>query len=663
MEAAHRCMPRKPFEMKRDDRFMSRRRWLSMLGVAGAAGLAGCGGGDGTATPGSADTPTATPTATEATDQTQTQDFGDTATPTPTEQPLPEPSGTYDTVTGASYETLNPVFNSENGAGIAIGYALDQGYTFNDRQELVPLHYDLTTDNGEVWVFNVRENLQFSDPYGQVTADDYVYLIQEVHQNSAIPSAASSNWSSEYNVTQNGEFEFQVELTGTNILWPQTFTPLLYPIPQDLVQPYVEDEDVEGMRQDTELLELEFTGNLGAYTMDAWNRGSGTTYTRNDDYYAQDIPNAPDIWGEAPYFEGVTTSVVPEEQSRLGALQSGEADVASIPPDRYREFDQMDSVSVKQIPQPYNEKVTLNMRDNGWSAGPGNLFRYVPFRQAMAMAINKQDLIDGVWRGLARPHYTWQPQFSRWYPSDADFPRFGQGDMYGADVAQERAMEAFEMSDHDYAFDGDTMVNPDGDQVELDFFFFANDNTDQLMAEFVAQELEENLGMAVNVEGVTAGPWVNDYAQIPQDRWVDAGTEVEYKDKTFTWEQPGPFNAGPRNVTSNEPWDMSIVYGLNTYPRNPLTNNAFFDGASASFNLSCYYPDFDASGLFEQARNATSTEELQSIFTEMFVSLAEEQPYIMLVFPDDITGYNPNLIGPIENFSNGWNFPAWRFEE
>jgi len=635
-----------------------------MLGVAGAAGLAGCGGGDGTATPGgSADTPTATPTDTEAMDQTQTQDFGDTATATPTDQPLPEPSGTYDTVTGASYETLNPLYNSEAGAGTAIGYALDYGYAFDDQQQVFPQHYDLTTDSGQVWVFTLRENLQFSDPYGQVTASDYVYQIQELHQNDTFPTADSTSWPSEYNVTQNGEFEFQVELPGTNILWPQTFEPLLYPIPQDLVQPYVEEEDVEGMRQDTELLELEFTGNLGAYTMEEWNRGSGTTYTRNDDYYIQDIPNAPNIYGGAPYFEGVTTSVVPEQSARLGALETGEADSASIPPSQFQEYQQNDSVSVNQIPQPYNEKITLNMRDNGWSAGPGNLFRHVPFRQAMAMAINKQELIDGVWRGLARPHYTWQPQFSRWYPSDVDFPEFGQGDMYGSEVARERAQQAFEMSEYDYAFDGDTMVNPEGDQVTLDFYWFANDDTDGLMAEYVAQELNQNLGMNINVESVTAGPWVNDYAQIPEDRWVEPGTEVEYNGKTFTWDSPGPFNPGPRNVTSNEPWDMSIVYGLNTYPRNPLTNNAFFDGAGGSFNFGGYYPDFNAQELFEQARNANSTEELQSIFNEMFVALAEEQPYIMLVFPDDIIGYNPNLVGPIENFSNGWNFPAWRFEE
>jgi hypothetical protein len=34
----------------------------------------------------------------------------------------------------------------------------------------------------------------------------------------------------------------------------------------------------------------------------------------------------------------------------------------------------------------------------------------------MASAISKQDLIDGVYRGLASPHFTWQPRWSEFYP-------------------------------------------------------------------------------------------------------------------------------------------------------------------------------------------------------------------------------------------------------
>ncbi len=327
----------------------------------------------------------------------------------------PNVSGSYDTVTSARFTTLNPLFNTEDGAGDAIARALDQGYTFDENQDYFPLLYDMSTEDGEVWTFDVRENLQFSEPYGQVTAEDFVYLVQELHQADWAPTAASSSWDG-VTVEQTGEFQFEATLESSNILWPKTYDPLLYPIPRDLVEPYVEEEDVEGLQQDEELLELQFTGNLGAYELTEWNRGSGTEYVRNDEYYLRDIDEGPDLFSEGPLFEEASISVVGEQASRLGALETGEADSAAIPPEQYESYDQDDSVTVRQVPTPYNTIISVNQRANGWNAGPGNLFQLVPFRQALAAAISKQDLIDGVYRGLASPHFTWQPRWSEFYP-------------------------------------------------------------------------------------------------------------------------------------------------------------------------------------------------------------------------------------------------------
>lgn len=329
----------------------------------------------------------------------------------------PSVSGSYDTVTSAGFTTLNPLYNTENGAANAIARALDQGYTFDENQEYFPLLYDMSTEDGEVWTFEVRENLQFSEPYGQVTAEDFVYLIQELHQSDWANTAASASWDG-VEVEQTGEFEFQATLETANLLWPETYDPLLYPIPRDLVEPYVEEEDVDGLEQDEELLELQFTGNLGAFTLDEWNRGSGTQYTRNDEYYLRDIDEGPDLFSEGPLFEEASISVVEEQASRLGALETGEADSAAIPPEQFESYRDDENVMVREIPTPYNTIISVNQRDNGWQTGPGNLFQITEFRQAVAAAISKQRLIDGVYRGLASTHFTWQPRWSEFYPGD-----------------------------------------------------------------------------------------------------------------------------------------------------------------------------------------------------------------------------------------------------
>ena len=608
---------------------ITRRQWLAALGVGSTAGIAGC----------SAD------------------DEGGDGTGTETGDGSPSVSGSYDTVTASSLSTLNPLYNTSSGAGTAIGRVLDQGYTFDTDGEYFPQLYDMSTDDGgSVWVFDVREGLSFGDPYGTVDASSFVYQIQELHQTDWAATAQSDSWDG-VTVERTGEFRFQAELPESQLLWPESYDPLLYPIPSDLVEPYVDAEDAEGLQQDEDLLELTFTGNLGGFTLDDWERGSGTTYTRNDDYYIREIPEGPDLFANAPYFEGASISVVEERASRLGALETGEADSAGIPPERFSEFEGKSQVSAYRIPQPYNRILSVNMRDNGWNAGPGNLFRDIEFRQGLAAAIDKQGMIDGIYRGLAQPHYTWQPSWSEWYPGDDAVAQFGTGDRYGGEVARGLIEGALARSEFDYRFDGETLVTPEGNTVSLDLYHLAGGETSQLIAEFIAGEFGDVLGIDVTVEAIDGTRFQDNYwtAQPQGGTATVDGEEV-------TWDQPTPNNPGPRSATSSESWDMSIVYGLNTYPQNPLTNQAFFDGANSFYNPVGYYPEFDASGIFERARQATSQEGLREPFNELFRNLAVEQPYVMLVFGDDLVGYNPDLVGPTENFFNGWDFPAWYFD-
>lgn len=639
-----------PDRTEANTRHLSRRQWMSMLGVGATIGLAGCtspGGDDDGAGNGNGN----------GNGDGNGDDGGVDEDP----DELPDVSGSYDTAVSASIETLNPLYNTEAGAGTAIGRALDMGYTFDRNNEYVPRLYDMwSEDEGEVWVFEVRENLEFSDPYGQVDAESFVYQIQEFHQSEWANSPDGFRWAGA-NVEQTGEFEFQAELQSPSLLWPETFDPLLYPVPQEIIEPYAADEDPDGLRQEEELVELQFTGNLGPFVLDEWTRGAGTEYVRNDDYYLQDADDLPGIFDNAPYFEGATINVMEEQASRLGALETGEVDTAGIPPEQFQAYDDDPDVSVYQIPQPYNEVISVNMRDNGWNAGPGNLFRYKEFRQALACAIGKEELIAGIYRGLAEPHYTWQPEFTDWFPGLDDMETWGVGDLYGEEIAKQKAQEAIDQSDYDYHWDGDAFVNPDDDQVVLDIYHSAGQDVEQRTGEYVADELEENLGIEVVVEAIDGA------AQFAPNYWnaepAEAGISDTIDGEEVVWENPGPNNPGPRSVTSEEPWDMSLVFGLNTFPRNPMTNQVFFDGANGSYNPVGWYPDHDAKSLWDDARNASDRDELTAAMEQIFVEINREQPYIMLLFDDDLVGYNPDLNGPINDFSNGYDFPAWHFDE
>lgn len=631
---------------------------MAALGIGASATLAGCLGDDGDGEGDDTPTPTQTPS-------------GPTPTPKPPDEL--EPEGSYDVAHHAQFSTLNPIYNNEANASTAIGRTLHQGYTFNENDEVFPLIYkDIRTDDSQVWVIELRDNLEFSDPYGQVTAEDFVYLIEAVHQDPLFPSANQSDWQ-DVTVEETGNLEFQAEIPNADPLWPRTFDPLEYPIPKGLIQPYVEEEDVEGMEQDAELLTLSFTGNLGPYTMDQWERASGTQYTRNDEFYLRHIDEGPDLFENAPYFEETSMQLIEEQASRIAALETGQVDTAGLPPERVAEFEENADFNVYEIPTVYNNVFHLNLRDNGWNGGPGNLFRPKKFRQAMTAAVDKQAEIDGIYLGRAKPHFTWQPDWSIWYPEDdSEVLQLGWGDNYGEEVAKGLAQEALDGFEYDYHYGDDGMLKtPEGDNVELTFLHSDTSDTVRNRAEFYASELTENLGLDITVDTVNGTQFYFNYFtgdplppleedEEPTEDHVDTvnGEEVVWRNPTFA-------NPGPRHIHGEQSWDMALVFGLNTYVRQPIATEAFLDGATASFNAPGWYPQgWDPTQYYEQMREATTEEEIQEAFTEVLIEVARDPPgHIMTTFTDDIIAYAANVVGPIDNFNNGWDFPAWHFEQ
>jgi len=172
--------------------------------------------------------------------------------------------------------------------------------------------------------------------------------------------------------------------------------------------------------------------------------------------------------------------------------------------------------------------------------------------------------------------------------------------VYGAEPARDRAKEALQSIDADYTYDGDTLVGPAGNQVELELYYNAASPTQELAAEFYRQEFEANLGFTLNTNAIDGTTFSENYWSGSPGEGAELVETID--GQTVRWERPSPSNPGPRSVTAEEAWDMSTIFGLNTYPRNPVTNESFFDGPNSAYNPVGYYPEFDAQAVF--GRNA-----------------------------------------------------------
>jgi peptide/nickel transport system substrate-binding protein len=600
----------------------------------------------------------ATETTAEGAGEATQQSTPATSTPTETPEARRQVGGRYRTVVSADAQSLNWLSIADATSGAYIDLSLDAAWTIDTNQEIFPLWAEPSTDDGRVYEITLRENLQWGAGYGQQTAEDWVYMIQNVFQ-------ADENWAGYPSrddwfavnpdsgerepipVEKTGTYSFEIRLFSVEPSWP--FTPAMwgqYCMPKGLLEQYVPDQDAEGLKQDEEVQTLAYAGNLGPYTYENWERESQYVTTRNDDYYMRAHAGegaVSEAWAEAPYFSGYTIRVIKEESSRLGALEAGEVDDAGIPPNKASRFQDMSSVDVTVQPQPFITVLAYNMRANGWEP-----FRRVAVRRALAHAVDKQGLAEGVYRGFADVAQTMQPRWSKWYDG-SQVTDYGVGDNYGPE--RTRSMLESALSDTDYGYDGETLVDGAGDQVTLSLYFDQGQRTEQTTAEFVAQEFERNAGIAVELNSTTS--FIAQYAQNSPPE----GERAEWS--------AGRFNGGPRDVsTSNESWDMSLNLGFNTYPYTPSSSRAFFR-TRGPINYYGYVPSdgVDIAGLYEEAARTPNEERRRELFGEAFGLINSEQPFGFLVLGSDILGTQDDIVGPVPEFASGWNYQTYFSED
>ncbi|WP_251343556.1 ABC transporter substrate-binding protein [Haloplanus halophilus] len=593
---------------------------LKLLGVTGVAGLAGC-SGDGN------------DSGTGSTDRSV--------------------DGTYVSASSVDAQSLNWLTIADATSGSFVTATLDGIWAIKPDREIFPLWGDYSTDDGRVYEIELRDNLEWGAGYGQMTAEDWVYMIENVFQ-------ARPNWSGYPNadawfrmnpesgqpepipVEQTGELTFEIRLFQVDPSLP--FKPILWRqqcIPKEILEKYVPNRDTEGLQQDEELNTLAYTGNLGPYTYDTWERSARYTVTRNEDYYLQDVDEVPERFRGAPYFEQQTVRVISEESTRLGALESGEVDSAGIPPDKANRFENLPNVTVNVTPQPFLRLIVYNMRANGWEP-----FRSKAVRRALAFAVNKETVVQNVLRGYADVAQTMQPKWSDWY-DDSEVREFGVGDRYGPEATRSRLGSA--LSDTEYAYDGERLVDGDGEQVTLSIYYDSGQPTEGTIAEYIAQEFGENAGIDVQPQAVSSSTFQSNYVRTSAPEGVDP-----------EW-TAGVFNGGPRDVaTSAEPWDMSINLQFNTYPFTPASSKGFFE-KRGGINYYGYYPEANIAELYEEASATTDEERRRELFGRAFGLISEEQPFGFLAMPSSVTGYASNVRGYGEEFNTGWDSQTWYF--
>jgi peptide/nickel transport system substrate-binding protein len=201
---------------------------------------------------------------------------------------------------------------------------------------------------------------------------------------------------------------------------------------------------------------------------------------RNPDYWKKD----PD-GGQLPYADNIEFRFIPEAQTRINGLESGQLNIAHTSNGdlvkRLRDSNTVDSIEVDKHGE--TNYIMLNLDDGpGSTANPA--IKDIRIRRAMAMAINKQQLIDTVGGGVGRPANGPFPPGSVGYLKDTGYPE------YNVDEAK-KLVKAYEDEK------GPAKIT----------YSTTNDSANRRTAE-VLQGLWENVGIETRIAQVEQGQFI-----------------------------------------------------------------------------------------------------------------------------------------------------------
>jgi peptide/nickel transport system substrate-binding protein len=338
------------------------------------------------------------------------------------------------------------------------------------------------------------------------------------------------------------------------------------------------------------------------HQFDGPNVGSGpyqiTDYSPNQSYT---LEANPDYFRGAPAADEVILVVFADDAGALAAMNSGEVDVifGQVAPEQIELLGAREGVEVLQGPEFTNQLLYYDTQ-----LPP---FDDVAVRQAMSLAIDRQDLVDTVFLGAATVgNAGWTHPMSAVY-NDAVTTE------YDAGAANDLLDDAgYTDSDDDgiREYDGQPMsfelLTPSGDSLRL------------RSAELLSTMLAE-IGIQANVSSVEQATW--EEAVWPG---FDVNQGRNYQLAMWGWSAPTQADPGRTGA---------LIHS---------------DPALGSLNLTGF-SNPDADDLANRLATEGDPDERQAILDELQVLFAEELPFITILYPDGAYAFNADVY-------DGWVF-------
>jgi peptide/nickel transport system substrate-binding protein len=286
----------------------------------------------------------------------------------------------------AELPTLDPHFSSSAAVWTVNYNILETLITFEDGKLAGRLAEDWSvSDDGQQYTFKLKEGVMFHPPVNrEMVAEDVVYSFDRMNQEGAFVSSLS--------VVEDVEATDKYEVTFT---LSEAFAPLLnffarvrwVIVPEEAVQD-----------QDAESGDFQEPVGTGPFVFDEYEPGNYLRLQGSDDYHVDDTPKV----------DTVQIQIIPDQDSRVAALQSGDVDMArSIAGKDAAQIESNPDATLEQQPGTTWAQIHINCSSEPWS-NPA-------VRRAVAHVVNRNSIVEGGANGYGRAAWQPYPEDSRWH--------------------------------------------------------------------------------------------------------------------------------------------------------------------------------------------------------------------------------------------------------
>ena len=286
-----------------------------------------------------------------------------------------DPNGRLVMSLGGEISVINPILSTDTTSSAIEGVIFTGLVKVDKNLNFIP---DLAKSwkvsrNGLVWTFNLRKDVTWHDgkPF---TADDVKFTFDTI-LNPKVNSVRRGDY-----IIDGKPIKFEVVDRYTmKMILPKPFSPFLSSAGMGILPKHV----LEGKELDMSDFNRHPVGT-GPFIFVEYKAGDHVLVKRNPKYY-----------GGSPKLKEILFKIIPDENTALVALRSGDIDETGIPP---KDFHPMKHVNLYKYDALLYSYLGFNLKSPKFSD--------VRVRRALSCAVNRKQLIGLVFRGYATPAYS-----------------------------------------------------------------------------------------------------------------------------------------------------------------------------------------------------------------------------------------------------------------